>query len=75
MSTPEPTVNSSGRRKKEFTFILVSPCGTCSFGVFIALLYVMPLILVGFVPLLPSPVSFNQALDLFKWQDHIWGAH
>lgn len=69
MSMPEPTVNSSGRRKKEFTFILVSHCGTCSFGVFIAMLYVMPLIPDGFAPLLPSSVPFNQGLGLFKWQN------
>lgn len=69
MSMPEPTVNSSGRRKKEFTFILVRHCGTCSFGDFIAMLDVMPLILDGFAPLLPFSVPFNQALDLFKWQN------
>lgn len=48
---PEPMVNSSRRRKKEFTFILVSQCGTHSFPLFIALLYAMLLILVGFAPL------------------------
>lgn len=63
MSMPEPMVNSSGRRKKEFTFILVSHCGTRSFGVFIAILCMMPPILDGFAPLLPSSVPFHQAFD------------
>lgn len=72
MSMPEPMVNSSRRRKKEFAFILVSQCGTCSFAFFIALLSVVPLNLSWFCPSvcgLPSPLSRNQALDLFEWQD------
>lgn len=63
---PEPMANSSGRRKREFAFILVSQCGTHSF-VFL-MPYSMTLVLAGFE--LPSSLSCNQgALLLFEWLD------
>lgn len=59
---PEPMANSSGRRKREFAFILVSQCGTHSF-VFL-MPYSMTLVLAGFE--LPSSLSCNQGALLLK---------